>query len=167
LSRPHDRPEAQEPATGRAVRASVRPPRPGDVRAIAEAEEICFTDPWPAQFFAAEVLAPCRFNRIMIDPTGRLVAYLFSVWQYLDLHVLKVATLPEHRRTGLARRLMELAEAHADETGGESVTLEVRSSNRAACELYQRLGYEIAGRRAAYYADGEDALIMTRRTTSA
>ena len=136
---------------------------PGDVRVIAEAEKLCFTDPWPVQFFASEVIAPSRFNRLLVGADGGLAAYLFSVWQYLDLHVLKVATVPEFRRCGLAQQLMRLAEAHAEAMGGESVTLEVRESNHAARALYQGMDYEEVGRRPRYYMDGEDALIMTVR----
>ena len=145
------------------TRLSVRPPQPGDVRALAEAETVCFTDPWPAQFFLSEILAPGRFNRLLIDPADEMVGYLFCAWQYLDLHVLKVATLPPFRRVGLARRLMGIAESHAAEVGGESLTLEVRAGNKAAVALYEALDYAHAGWRKSYYGDGEDAVVMTKR----
>ena len=143
-------------------RLSVRPPQLGDARALAEAELVCFSDPWPPQFFASEILADGRFNRLLVDAGGDMVAYLFCAWQYLDLHVLKVATLPQFRRAGLARRLMALAEDHAAETGGESLTLEVRMSNTDAIALYEALEYEQVGTRPAYYQDGEDAVVMTK-----
>jgi ribosomal-protein-alanine acetyltransferase len=130
---------------------------------LAEAEIVCFSDPWPPQFFLSEILADGRFNRLLVDPSGSMVAYLFSAWQYLDLHVLKVATLPSYRRQGLARRLMALAEEHAAEMNGESLTLEVRDANIEAIAMYDSLGYERAGIRPAYYQDGEDAVIMTKR----
>jgi ribosomal protein S18 acetylase RimI-like enzyme len=101
----------------------------------------------------------------MTDERGELAAYLFAAWQYLDLHVLKVATLPELRRHGLARRLMGVAEEHCRQAGGESVTLEVRPSNESAIALYEALGYARTGRRPRYYANGEDALVMTRQIT--
>lgn len=144
-------------------RVSIRPPQVSDVRLLAEAELECFSDPWPPQFFVAEILTDGRFNRLLIDPSGVMVAYLFCAWQYLDLHVLKVATLPPYRRSGLARRLMELAEEHAIEVGGESLTLEVRTSNTAAIAMYEAIDYHKAGVRRAYYQDGEDAVVMTKR----
>ena len=144
-------------------RLSVRPPQLGDARALAEAELVCFSDPWPPQFFVSEILADGRFNRLLVDAGGTMVAYLFCVWQYLDLHVLKVATLPQFRRAGLARRLMALAEDHAVEMAGESLTLEVRQSNSDAIAMYLSLEYEQVGVRTAYYQDGEDAVVMTKR----
>lgn len=147
-------------------RLSVRFPQVGDARALAEGELLCFSDPWPPQFFVSEILADGRFNRLLVDPEGSMVAYLFCAWQYLDLHVLKVATLPPYRRTGLARRLMALAEKHAGEMGGETLTLEVRKSNTEAVALYEALDYYRAGLRRAYYQDGEDAVVMTKRIES-
>jgi len=147
-------------------RLSVRPPQLGDARALAEAELVCFSDPWPPQFFVSEILAAGRFNRLLVDPAGSMVAYLFCAWQYLDLHVLKVATLPEYRRAGLARRLMALSEDHAVEMSGEALTLEVRVSNSEAIALYDALRYERVGTRTAYYLDGEDAVVMTKPIVS-
>ncbi|HSN54965.1 MAG TPA: ribosomal protein S18-alanine N-acetyltransferase [Candidatus Sulfomarinibacteraceae bacterium] len=144
-------------------RCSVRPPQPGDVRALAAAEAECFSDPWPEPYFISELYAPARFHRILVDQTGELAAYLFTAWQYLDLHVLKVATRPKYRRLGLGRRLMVLAEDHARSESGETLTLEVRTTNAAAIRLYDSLGFERVGVRRGYYADGDDALVMTKR----
>ncbi len=49
-----------------------------------------------------------------------------------------------------------------EETGADArVTLEVRTSNSAAIEMYGRFGFRPAGHRRRYYHDnGEDALIM-------
>ncbi len=145
------------------VRLSVRAPQVSDARALAEAELVCFSDPWPAQFFLSEILADGRLNRLLVEPDGRMVAYLFCAWQYLNLHVLKVATLPEHRRGGLASQLMALAEEHAEQMSGESLFLEVRRSNSSAIALYEALDYDRTGVRFNYYQDGEDAVIMTKR----
>lgn len=145
------------------VRLSVRAPQVSDVRTLAEAELVCFSDPWPPQFFLSEILADGRFNRLLVDQGGRMVAYLFCAWQYLALHVLKVGTLPEHRRAGYARRLMALAEEHAEQMGGESLTLEVRRSNDSAVALYEALDYDRARVSPNYYQDGEDAVIMEKR----
>jgi ribosomal-protein-alanine N-acetyltransferase len=144
------------------VRFSIRPPQAADLRSIERAERTCFSDPWPGHYFASELFAPGRFQRLVVEPAGALVAYLFAAWQYLDLHVLKVATLSQYRRQGVAAQLMGLAERHALESGGDTVTLEVRTSNDAAIAMYDLLGYHRAGLRRAYYHDGEDALVMTK-----
>jgi len=153
--------EARDPSAE--LRVSIRPPQPSDIRDLERAEQLCFTDPWPGQYFVSELFAPGRFHRLLVDPAGGLVAYLFSAWQYLDLHILKIATLPHYRRSGLARRLMVMAEYHVSETGGDSLTLEVRPNNEEAIAMYRSLGYGDAGVRPRYYADGANALIMTKQ----
>lgn len=137
--------------------------QPGDIRALAAAEVECFDDAWPESYVASELFAPARFHRVLVDPSGRLTAYLFTAWQYLDLHVLKVATLRPFRRFGLGTKLMIVAEKHAREMCGETLTLEVRVTNIAAIGLYESLGYEHMGVRPGYYADESDALTMTKR----
>ena len=144
-------------------RTSLRTIQPGDIRALAAAEVECFDDAWPESYVASELFAPARFHRVLVDPSGRLTAYLFTAWQYLDLHVLKVAALPPFRRFGLGTKLMLVAEEHAREMGGETLTLEVRVSNIAAIGLYESLGYERKGVRPGYYADDSDALVMMKR----
>lgn len=140
----------------------LREPRPADIAELEQLEERCFTDPWPGRYFVSELFAQARFRRVVVDERGTLVAYLFAAWQYLDLHILKVATAPELRRRGIGRELMAMAERHAVDSGGESITLEVRPANRAAIAMYDALGYGTAGRRPGYYQDGEDALVMTK-----
>lgn len=145
------------------LRVSSRAAQRGDVRALAAAELECFEDPWPGPYFASELLAPARFHRVLVTPDGTLAAYLFTAWQYLDLHILKVATLAAYRRRGLGRKLMVVAEEHARQVAGETITLEVRTTNTAAIGLYGSLGYEPAGIRPGYYSDLSDALVMTKR----
>ena len=89
--------------------------------------------------------------------------YVDCAGEDLDVRVRKVATMAAFRRCGLARRLMVLAENHAVEMGGESLTLEVGSSNGAAITMYETLEYDHVGIHARYYQDGENAVVMRKR----
>ncbi|HET7601133.1 MAG TPA: GNAT family N-acetyltransferase [Gemmatimonadales bacterium] len=57
-------------------------------------------------------------------------------WILNDLYV-----APEFRRTGLGRRLVEAACAHAAETGAAAVELMTAHGNREAQALYEALGF--------------------------
>ncbi len=77
-------------------------------------------------------------------------------------HIVSIAVDPEHRRKGLARRLM--IKALEDLRGRvDLVMLEVRVSNEPAISLYASLGFSIEHIRPGYYRDGETGLIMTYR----
>ena len=52
-----------------------------------------------------------------------------------------VAVLPEYRRAGIARALVERCEAFAREQGHDRVALDVLSHNDPALRLYESLGY--------------------------
>ena len=73
-----------------------------------------------------------------------------------------LAVSGQHRRRGIGLDLLNVFENFARGNQLAFLTLEVRSSNAAAIALYQKAGYEEAGRRRGYYArPREDAVIMT------
>ena len=90
-------------------------------------------------------------------PVGFLLA-----WSVADeLHLLELASHPEHRRLGFARQLLSALLVYAREQHKRLVLLEVRRSNLAATALYESFGFETTGVRRGYYSDtGEDALEM-------
>jgi ribosomal-protein-alanine N-acetyltransferase len=96
------------------------------------------------------------------DEAGRLLGYMLF-WHVVDeVHLLNVAVAIEARRQGIGRALMDDLLAYARENGIVRILLEVRTSNRAAIALYEQLGFEQFNVRARYYADGEDAIEMSR-----
>jgi [ribosomal protein S18]-alanine N-acetyltransferase len=133
-----------------------------DLNAIEEIERVSYPTPWSRSMFAGEVGKPTSFCLGAFEPdTDQLVGYLI-VSRYVDAwHVMNVAVAPEHRRRGIAKRLLvELFERTGrDERRG--YTLEVRVSNADAISLYESLGFHSHGVRRGYYTDNrEDALIM-------
>lgn len=63
----------------------------------------------------------------------------FRVCPLLNIHDLVV--LPEYRKKGIGRHLMQAVEEKARASGGGKLTLEVRSDNQKARQLYLSLGY--------------------------
>ena len=75
--------------------------------------------------------------------------------------IYNIAIAPEFRREGIGEALLRHLIDKADADGCKLVTLEVRSGNEAAMELYKKLGFREVGRRKGYYAKGgEDAVLM-------
>jgi len=87
---------------------------------------------------------------------GFLVARrVASEWELENIVVARSA-----RRRGCGRRLLDALIAHATQTNGESVFLEVRESNAAARALYGRAGFRETGRRKSYYDNPVEAAIL-------
>ena len=105
-----------------------------------------------------------NFLDIVIKPKlpGDYIAGFVGLWFVLDeTHVVIIALRDKDRRKGIGEQLIISALEHAVANGTRVVTLEVRESNEAAIELYLKYGFQKVGFRRQYYADGENAVIMT------
>jgi [ribosomal protein S18]-alanine N-acetyltransferase len=81
-----------------------------------------------------------------------------------EAELLTIAVLPEHRRAGAGRRLLDTVIEWARSAGARALFLEVGADNPAARALYDRAGFEVVGGRRGYYARGgappADAVVM-------
>lgn len=76
--------------------------------------------------------------------------------------VVSIGVLPEHRKSGIGRDLMVMAEKLMWEKGVGVMKLEVSVNNSGAIAFYQRLGYDFDGVLKGYYSWGEDAHVMRK-----
>ncbi len=101
-----------------------------------------------------ESLSSCGAAEVLGFIVARNVA---SEWEIENIAVTGPA-----RRRGLGSRLMGEFLKLVREQGGKTVFLEVRESNLAANNLYQKWGFLKTGRRKMYYQNpAEDALILS------
>jgi ribosomal-protein-alanine N-acetyltransferase len=96
-------------------------------------------------------------------PTESLLG-MGCFWSILsEAHVTLLAVHPDYQGQGLGRALLHGLLSIARQRGLEQATLEVRVSNHPALALYDKFGFQKAGRRRRYYPDtGEDGLILWR-----
>jgi ribosomal-protein-alanine N-acetyltransferase len=81
-----------------------------------------------------------------------------------DLEILNFAVHPASRRRGLGAKLLAAALEWGRSFGADNALLEVRASNVAALQFYERHDFRATGRRPRYYtAPIEDALVLIRR----
>ena len=135
-----------------------------DLNAIVALEEESFTNPWSRETLEWELRnSDVTFVYVLRLDDRTPVAFCVC-WMLLDeLHINTVAVAPAHRRQGLATGLLQHVFKEAVSRGVTRATLEVRASNRAALNLYERLGFEVTARRPGYYTQpDEDALILWR-----
>ena len=75
-----------------------------------------------------------------------------------DINLLDIATRQKFKRKGYARAMLSFLLTLKDKT--QTMSLEVKSKNTPAINLYQSLGFKTLNIRKHYYKDGDDALCM-------
>lgn len=133
-----------------------------DIPAVVALDQMSFTLPWPERSFRFELTQNSASRCWVAEVDGKIVGMIVN-WLLVDeVHVATIATHPDFRRQGIARKLLSYSLRYMSDEGAISSFLEVRESNAAAREMYRKFGYEDTGRRKAYYKDNnEDAILMT------
>ena len=134
----------------------------GHVKAVAELEKICFSDPWSENSVASELKNKLALWLVAEDE-GKVAGYIGSQTCTDESDVMNVAVHPDFRRRGIAETLVNALVNELKAIESRCLTLEVRASNVPAISLYEKLGFSEIGRRKNYYRNPrEDALIMRK-----
>lgn len=140
------------------ITPTMRPLQASDLPEVLEIERITFPTPWSEVMFTDEIDAPGRRYLVAVAD-GTIVAYGGIMIVDGDAHVMNLAVVPDHRRHGIASRMLLALVDDALGLGASHLTLELRVTNAAARALYDKFGFAPVGLRPAYYGD-EDALVM-------
>lgn len=134
-----------------------------DLSAILELDQACFGGLWSLEGYQRELDSPNSDLLGLFSPfPGIRLVGMGCFWSILEeAHITILAIHPQYQHQGLGQALLYSLIKAAGDRGLERATLEVRASNLAAISLYQKFGFQTAGRRRGYYQDnGEDALIL-------
>ena len=132
------------------------------VPAVAALEKCCFCDPWSEKSVAGELSNDLSLWLVAVEE-GEVAGYVGSQTVLGETDMMNVAVSPDHRRRGIAERLITALVEALRERGSHCLTLEVRASNAPAIGLYEKLGFSQVGRRPNYYRNPrEDALILRK-----
>ncbi len=132
-----------------------------DIKDIYNVETQCFSRPWSYVSLLTDLTGNEYARYMVAESEGRIVGYCSMHTVADEGHIMNMAVLSDYRRKGIGETLLKTMIALS---GLKYFTLEVRMSNFGAVRLYEKLGFEIMGRRPNYYED-EDALIMWRGKT--
>jgi [ribosomal protein S18]-alanine N-acetyltransferase len=154
---------AAAPSSDRGAPITFEVMRSDDLEAVVALEKRAFRDPWPATMFRRELRLPHSKIVLARAPGGDVLGYVCR-WIVGDhMEIQNIAVDPRWRRRSIARQLLARMIEEAKAAHVARAMLEVRIGNRAAIALYREFGFEPNGRRARYYDDGEDALLMELR----
>lgn len=145
----------------------IRLPKPEDIDQLLAIERRCFR----AHRFTRDdfqyhlknpksIFAVAEVDREIV---GYVAGIIYQGMQRKVGRIYSMAVLPQFRIRGIGSRLLEYFEHEAAKEGSQSVTLEVRKTNRAAYSLYKHSGYQARETLPDYYAAGSDALRMSKQ----
>lgn len=133
-----------------------------DVPVVVEIDRSSFALPWTERSFKYEVTENSAARCWVTTVDGRVVSMLV-LWIIADeAHIATIATHPDFRRRGFAKKMLVEALQAARQEGAKKALLEVRARHVIAQKIYCDIGFVEVGRRPMYYRDnGEDAVLMT------
>ena len=131
-----------------------------DALATTHGRAMTETKAWSAKDFA-DLLGQ---NGVFV--VGEANSFALGRVMFDEAELLTIVTDPAHQKRGLGMRALSAFHEKAQRLGAATAFLEVSVENSAATALYQRAGWQEAGKRKAYYhlRDGRvvDALVMSR-----
>ncbi len=133
---------------------------------LADIERECFgKDAWTINNLRGEFTNDFSYL-IGYYHQDKLVGYTCVRAMYEEAQVCNVAVLPDYRRMGIARQLIDEMLRLSAEKGCKICELEVNTQNTPAVELYKKSGFEVAGIRKNFYRrsrySSRDAYTMTK-----
>ena len=131
-----------------------------DVDAVYNVEEDCFVDPWSKDSIRKELKNDLA-RYLVAEVDNKIVGYI-GIWFVVDEgHITNVAVHSNYRGKKIGDKLVSEMVELCKENDLVAMTLEVRTSNTVAQNLYRKYGFRMAGIRKEYYSDNkEDAIIM-------
>ena len=144
---------------------NLRPVESRDVEAIlaiqAVSPEIAQWSLWDYERVARGEMAGW-----IAEEAGLAIGFLIARQVVSDMEILNLAVQPDARRRGVGAALLAAVIDWSRTFRAENALLEVRASNVAALQFYERHRFQPAGRRVRYYTGPvDDALVLTLKLT--
>jgi ribosomal-protein-alanine N-acetyltransferase len=146
----------------------IAPLRRKHITQVVRIEDEVYPRPWTSTLFLSEMAqrSSRRYTVALVGPMVVGYSGLMVVGNEGHVTTLTVDERWQRRKVGTLL-LMDLARA-APPLGVKHLTLEVRTGNTGAQELYRRFGFAPVGVRKNYYSEtGEDAIVMWARDVDA
>lgn len=142
----------------------LRPMSINDLEAVSKLELESYKDSahdaWTQQHFA-EALEGTGGSWWIAHDLGSLVGFACGHVVGDEFEIDDVVVAADHRRQGIAKRLLARIAYDAHVLNAQRALLEVDVDNEAARSTYSSLGFEEQGLRKNYYGSGHDALLMS------
>jgi len=132
-----------------------------DIDSVTKMERDIFSDPMSYQTLESALNSDLF---LILKESDMICGYFLGHCLMDEMEIYRIAILPNMRRLGYGKMLLNKAKEYAINQGVERCFLEVREGNLAARKLYGSFGFaEIDRRRRFYRLPDEDAIVMMSR----
>jgi [ribosomal protein S18]-alanine N-acetyltransferase len=150
---------------------TVRRAEVADCDTLSEIHSAAFRRGWSGAEFEALLVQPGVYALLAQyrNAFGTRTAAGFVLYRVAadEAEILSIAVIPQCRRRGIARRLLEDALRQLYREGVRNTHLEVEDTNASALGLYRGMEFRESGKRPGYYVQGREtpggALVMLRQ----
>jgi ribosomal-protein-alanine N-acetyltransferase len=152
-------------AAGAQSRYDVRPLTAAQLDECWRLDHRCFVDgeAYSRETFEYLLTSPESVSYRAVTPDGTMVGFIVGIVEPDSTgHITTLGVAPEHRRRGVAQRMLFKVEEGFRRRGVRITRLEVRSVNTGAQDLYLKLGFAVTQRLPRYYSNGGDGLLMIK-----
>ena len=140
---------------------------PAEVPEMVRLDRICLGGLWTEEAYLREIesdkstLIILRLWESELNNQPQIIG-MACLWSILEeAHITLLGIHPAHRHQGLGQLLLLTLLKDAIARQLEWATLEANEYNLAAINLYQKYGFQIAGKRKNYYQPtGDNALVL-------
>ncbi|KXK05471.1 MAG: acetyltransferase [Acidobacteria bacterium OLB17] len=143
----------------------IRPLTKRHLREVTLLNAVCFPngDSYTRHTLDYLLSQPTTLSYRIVTEENETVGFAFvMVNESGTAHLTTIGIAPEHRRRGLAKRLLLHVENALRVRQINTLVLEVRVKNTAAQELYRQKGFYVVQRLNKYYTNGEDCFLMMK-----
>ncbi len=147
---------------------SLRPVGGEDLSQILEIEKTVHLAPWSLESFQAELVKPESTLWVLTDDEtdSEISGYIVYRVLFESFEILNLAVSLSARGLGYGKLMVRKVVDQAIRQGAKKIILEVRKSNQAAIQLYQKTGFETVQVRKNFYSNGEEAYHMELKLDS-
>lgn len=136
------------------------------LRKVLSIEGRVYPRPWSMGLFLSEISQKNARSYLVARHEGEVVGYCGMMLLLGEAHITNIAVDPDFHGRKIGSRLLLAQMTEAIARGCDTVSLEVRVTNKPAQAMYEKFGFHVTGLRKGYYIETkEDALVMEASDT--
>lgn len=133
-----------------------------DLDSVMEIEREAFSDHWTRAAYEYELQENVFSNFLVYEQDTKIIGVIGYYIIFDDAQITTIATRLDYRHQHIASQLMDAMIIDCETKQCSMISLEVRVSNQAAIQLYEKYEFINVNTRKQYYEDQEDAYLMIK-----